>query len=302
MSDPVAPAPAGTPSTDAPASDPATTEAPAPAAAVAAPPAPAKRKIKVYGEERELNDDELVAWAQKGAAADKRFEELSAKEKKIQADIQRLKEKPWEAAKDLTGEDLRERLIKELMEEWNAEQLKANDPLRFEAEQAKKEAASERKRREEIETQLKSQEEQKFQQQVAEETFATFDAALGKVGGERTPDLILEMIDLEIHAVKNGHTYTPEQLAAAVKSRHEGVQKTVVSREFERLQSLDGETLLSAVPEGLWKAVQKALLARARSAIQRPVAPRTIEAPAPEPTEKPKYVSDAALLRSIMRD
>jgi len=47
---------------------------------------PAKRKIKVNGEEIELTDEELIAHAQKGMAADKRFEEASKLRKEAKAD------------------------------------------------------------------------------------------------------------------------------------------------------------------------------------------------------------------------
>lgn len=88
-----------------------------------------KYRLKIYDEEKEYDEDEVIRYAQKAAAADRRFQEAAQIEKRYQSVIEKLKSDPWQLFKalEMNPEEAAERLLLEKLkyEQMTPEQKEA---------------------------------------------------------------------------------------------------------------------------------------------------------------------------------
>jgi hypothetical protein len=290
---PAAPPVAETPTTNSDATKPAAGAVAAPPATPAAPEYPKTIKLKGKVGDQELEEeipyDKLVAQWQKMKAADRRLEEASSLQKRVQAALERAKENPFdpELKEALGGVDLRERAIAKLYEEWQAEQLKQQDPKEFEKQQLQKELEAERAKGKQREEADKAR---AFAEQVEvakQEIVQTYSAAMKATGLPMSEEVFLKMVEIGDWNLAHGVSLSAEQLAAETKEFFEGYDKRADERSRSRRSGLKGEDLLKDLGDELVREVQNTLLARARSNRQRPVqAQQPVQQTQPETSKK----------------
>lgn len=268
--------------TPTPAAETPTTETPA--AKVEAPKVPepvTRMKLKgiVDGKEveEEVEYDKLHATWQKGKAADKRLQEAAETQGRVKSLLQRVAKNPFDAGlreelKSLIGEDLdlRSTAAKALLEEYEAEQLKANDPKEFERKQIEKERDEARAEA----AKLREMEKQRsFQVQVEaaqKEIIDTYSAALQKTGLPVTEEVFIKMAEIGDINLRHGIKLSPDQLAAETREFFEGYDKRAGEKQKARISALKGEDLLKELGEDLVKEIQNTLITRARERLKKP--------------------------------
>jgi hypothetical protein len=274
---------------------------PAPKTAdVATPPAPpSKIRLagKVDGQEfaEELTQEELVARYQKMKAADKRLAEAAEQRKQLETKLARLKQNPWDALKE-DGLDLRALAIQKLAEEFQAEQLKAQDPKEYEKLQLQRQLEDRDKQIKEYESRVKAEQEAQVVAQARTEIMETYGSALQKTGLPINEETAAKMIEIGIMNLEHGIDLTPEQLAAETRAYFEGLETKAAERVKGRYTSLKGEDLVKELGDDVVKEVQRVLLARARSQIQRPAPVQQSQADSVQPR---KVESDTDVKRRL---
>lgn len=170
MSDAVSAAPAAPSSSPAPSSEPSSAPqsaasaspapetTPKPNAAPEPKPEPRRLKLKVSGEEREVDEETAVRWAQKGMAADAAFQKAAEERRAFESAKQKLKspkvEERLEAMKDLgySDEEIREFAVNLIQREVEREQMDPKDRRIRELEAQQQKIEAERKAAEERQT------------------------------------------------------------------------------------------------------------------------------------------------------
>lgn len=112
-----------------------------------------KYKLKVNGQEREVDEKTAMAWAQRGMAADEKFQQAAQKQKQIDRLVQLAKDDPDQLLAELTGKDpteiykskLKERLEKLSMDPRERELHEAKSKLEaYERAEAARKAEAEK--------------------------------------------------------------------------------------------------------------------------------------------------------------
>jgi hypothetical protein len=157
-------------------------------------------KVKVDGSEQEVDEGSLIKGYQLARASNKRFQEASAKEKQIQAQIEKMKSDPWSAMEEF-GLNPREAaeayLAAQLEEEMLSPQEKKLRDLERENQDYKKrdETAKEARERQHLE-QLTAKHQESLQ--------AEFIDAMTQAGMKPTYPTIRRMAALMHEAANNG--------------------------------------------------------------------------------------------------
>lgn len=199
-----------------------------------------KFKLKFGKSEREMSEKELIAAAQKGWAADERFQEGAKAKKMAEKFFNGLKadpEKMDELLKHLGHDPVevyKNRLSKELKRKlMTPEQIELED-LRDKVRKGEEE----RTKREQEEHDKKVSELQvKYEQQYDQE----MSQAIGKSGLPKTPMTIKRCAEIQYRALEQGYDLPWDVVIEEVKSQYQNDFKELFgSAEADSLESLFG--------------------------------------------------------------
>lgn len=284
----------------------ATSAAPAtpPAAKPAEPSVPQMLKLKGKVGDQEVEEEipyeKLHAQWQKFKAADKRLQEGTELQRRVQASLDKIKSNPFDPAlKEVLGVDLRTLTAKQLMEEFDAQQLKAQDPKEFERQQLQRELEAERAKTKTFEEQRKQEQFQQTVKQAENEIIETYSSALQKSGLPVTEETFLRMAQIGDYALAHGVVLSAEQLATETKEFFEGYDKRAEERVKSKRSTLRGEDLIKELGEDLVKDIQSTLLARARAKLNRPAPVQEQKPVAEKQGEKKEWESDAQIMKRL---
>lgn len=235
------------------AAAPATTQTPAAPAAVAAQAQQAARmlKLKVDGQDLELSESEVIALAQQGRSASKRFQEAAATKREAEQIVNYLKSNPKEAFKKL-GIDVRKFSEDTLMELIQHDKM---TPEQKEAHQAKLDLKKYRDQESAAKEKAKKDQDSALEQQHMKTFDETFTQALSEKGLPKTPFTIVRMAQLTIAANKKGLNMPASELAKIVREDYQRDQSAL-------LEGLEGDDLLSFLGKEALKRISKAQLSK----------------------------------------
>ena len=284
--------PEGAPGTEGGAGVPATTEEKAAAKEAARQEAIRLHKLKVDGQEIEVDDDELKRGYQLSKTGYKRLEEAAALRKQLEGFIGAFQKDPVATLRQLAsqggkqGTAFREAVEKFLYEEMQREQWSPEKRALWEAEQKlaatqrEKEALAEQRKRETFEAQ---------QKHWAAKYEADITAAISApdVGLPKTPAVVRRMAELMAKSLKLGLDTDPKDIAKLVRQELLEAQKEV-------LGGLDGEALMKLLGPDLAKRI------RAYEVAQLKTRPSDGAADAPKPAARP--AAPAASKKTVMRE
>jgi hypothetical protein len=283
----------------------------------AAPPGPKKFKVKVHGEEQEVDEEELLRGYQLKQASNKRFEEASKKERdatekmeKVGRLLQTLSSDPKAfaaAARDLNltkeqllalGDALLEPIISEQVE---AEKLakaspeqkrlmeleKENAALKAEHEKRKaQEEADKRKSEESAKAERVKSHRQSFEGQVME--------AMEALKLPKSHALAKEVLDVISDAMENQVELTTRDIVAEVRERKLAEHKAL-------LEALDDAALDDFVPKTAQEKLRKKAVEKLKASN-----PMLTAAPAvsksPRAGDRPVTSETRRSMESIARD
>lgn len=274
------------------------------------------RRIKVDGKEYELNEEQLLRFAQKGAAADKRFvdiakerkameamqETLSQKAEQIESFLQQLEENPIPfLTKKFGPQKAREIMEPFLAEQVREEMMPEGERRVLEAERRAQEAEQRWQKHEE---QQRLQAEEAEANNYAEHYQRTIIQALETTGLPKNEQTVAEMAQYMKRAIAKGYDYTPEQIANLVKEdntiRIGAFAEPYVTQAEAAKKSGDTKSLIGLLEqvEGLFgrgfiNVVRWGDLARLRS--HQPAAPKPI-------LETPRNTSDEKKRKPYMSE
>lgn len=278
------------------------------AAPASPPPTPAEKrryKVKIEGQEEDVDEDALIANFQKNRAADKRLQEVSEERRRAREAKELGKKDPIRALREFFEVENPDAVIESyLAEKYKAELLKEKDPNAYALSEKEKAIAEREARIQQYEAQQAQQiETQRYNQQAAH-VRDTFGKALEVVGvseAER-PEAIAAMVDAALAALDYGVELTPEQLASEAKAKLEAPVVKGSERWLKELDSAaDDEAFLAKLSPARVERVRKALLAKARALQAKPPPPQDDKSgDAGKPAAR-QYESDSVMMRRMMR-
>lgn len=286
------PAPSSAPS-PAPAADaspvagaPSTpTSGSTPAAAPAPKPEPRRHKLKIDGEDLEVDEEELKRGYQRSAAAAKRFEEAARRAKELEAKEAALKKR------------LEDPRVLQAAQQWGippedaAAVLRAQELMeREQMDPAQRALMEERQRREEAERKIKEHEEQQGKAKLDAETQAEIGKlnrevieAADKLGLPKSPRLGRMMLQ---------HMHTMAQ-AGMAPDAHESARFVMDSLKTEVPHLIGGmgdEQIVSFLGKPVIDRILAWSVARARG--QAPATPAPAPTPQGEPQRRPLTIEE----------
>lgn len=211
-------------------------------------------RLKIEGQELELPESEVIALAQQGKQAGKKFQEAAQMRKEAEALAHLLKSNPKEALAKF-GIDVRkfsEDTLVEMLERdaETPEQKKAREN----AERLAQYEREEKERKElERDSQLKALEEKHLKNYNE-----MFVQALEQSGLPKTPFTVKRMAELQLINVRNKLDLDPGQLAKLVREDYINEQKALFS-------SADGNTLMEILGADIVKKLSKAQIAKLKA-------------------------------------
>lgn len=212
-------------------------------------PAEKKRyRLKIDGEEADYDEDEVVRMAQKGRAADKKFQESSQMRKQSEEFIRLLKEDPRKVLSHPSiGHDL-----KKFAEDILLEQLQ--DEMLSPQEKEIREYKSKLAKYEEQERKTKEAEDAKNKESVkakyAEDYNKQIIDALEAGGLPKTEYTVQRMIYYMSKAIENGYEMSALDVRDLVKRDYQQDTKSLYS-------GLDSEALLAILGDDVVKKLKK---------------------------------------------
>lgn len=291
MSEVAAAAPAATEATTA---EPGTAPAPK---TDAPPPAQVKRKIKVFGEERELSQDEIDQYASAGFAAGKKFEEAAKLRKDADALVSKFKSNPKGALRELMKESPElQKMVRSQVEELLYEELEAEklspEQRRIKELEAKLQAEEDAKRAAKESEEAKAFEA--LQKQAHEDISNTIVTTLNKTGLPKTPYTVKRMAEYLKALTDNGVDFKSIDLDGV--GRHVRDQYLRDFQEFTA-QMKEADQILNFFPKEMLDRIRKADLARLKGR-QKPAEPIKQPEKTRETTKK-RFLTEKELMRDI---
>lgn len=213
-----------------------------------------KMKLKLDGQEVELTETEVIAYAQQGKVAQARFQEAAKVRREAEDILKYAQENPEEFFKK-TGKNAREWAEKFLLEQlqheaMSPEQKKAKDnedKLRKYEDDEKRKKAKEMKDHEDA---LTTSERTRLDQ--------LFTKALFESGLPRTKFTVKRMAELQLLNIKNKYELPADALAKLVREDYEAEQKAL-------LGGLEGDQLLDFLGPEIVKKFSKAQIAKLKA-------------------------------------
>jgi hypothetical protein len=240
-----------------------------------------KFKLKIYDEEREYDEDEVVRYAQKAAAADKRFQEAANLEKRYQGIIEKLKTDPWQLfqALEMDPEQAAEQLLLEKLryEQMTPEQKEALE-YRKKYETAQQQLQRIKEMQEEEQTRLVQEQYNVIKSNVADRIDQEIVEAIQSAGiKHKTPALVRRIATKMLtYQQANGG----EMLDAKSALRHVMDETKPELQEF--LETLSPEDLGKLSPTFL-DAVRRHFLGQVQAPFAKKQTGETTTTEAPRP-------------------
>lgn len=210
---------------------------------------PQRYKVKVDGQEIEVDQDELISGYRKNKAADKRFQEAAELAKQAKAitdavekgDVAFLEKK---LGKQKTKELFEDYLIKDM-------EYQALSPAEKRALELEHENKSLKERQQAADKQRQEAEQSKFMEKAHQDLDQEVHEALGDLGVKPTPRLALRVVDQMIAAMESGkETATAKDLSKrALESIHQDIA--------EYLPHLTPEQLIKLIPQKVRDALRE---------------------------------------------
>jgi hypothetical protein len=238
------------------------------------------------------SEAELTTFLQKGLASEKRFNDASEKEKRIQALIARgAQGDVFEAAKEIWGVDLEAHMEERLAKKWNkatmSEEERAQLELKEENERYKKQLA-------EIEEGKKRDAKKAFEEKTWKEFEGNLHKALETSGLEKSRETLWLIGDVNDAALAAGIELSPQQMVAEAEHRAASYARGTILKK-------KGAALLEALGPDVIKEVLRAEVERRRGVSTSPE-PGQVASPAPKPgTGNAEPPGDTAIQRKAQR-
>ena len=200
-------------------------------------------KLKINGNEREVDQKTLVALAQKGGAADQKFQKSAENQRRIEKLIKQAKQDPDAFIKEVLGEDAVEYSKKRLSREL--------ENLSLTPEQ--KELRDYKAKVESYEAEKKANEENR-QRQASDKAVAhwtkhydtVLPEAIKSAGLPLTEDVIRHATDIMIANLEEGFDLPMEAVMDLTKDRYlTSVKKFLSSADKDKLVDLLGEDVVA---------------------------------------------------------
>lgn len=236
-----------------PSPEPIANVTPAQAAAVAR-----MMKLKIDGQDLEMPESEVIALAQQGKSANKRFQEAALAKRQAEELVSYMKSNPKEVLQKL-GIDVRKLSEDTLMEIINQEKMSPEQRKASENETKLKKYEADEKARVDKDRNDKMAALEQTQMQNYDQTFVK---ALAETGLPKTAYTVKRMAELTLVAVKKGLDLDATQLAKIVKEDYENEHKMLYGQS-------DGETLLRILGKEGVKKLSKAQLAQYKTSAKR---------------------------------
>lgn len=231
-------------------------------AAAPAKPEPKRYRVKVDGEEMEVDEEELTRGYQRGAAARKRFEEAAKRAEQVEARLKAIKDNPWALLEEagLSPDELAQQRVLAAIERerQQAERAQLPEPVRRQLDDADK-ARTELER-------LKA-EQGKAQQAKADAQrdhyVKAFNQALPQAmeaaGLPRTTEAAAMVVQTMQAMIRAKMPADPVQASKMVADE-------LLERNFSVMRGLSPERIAKALGKDALAALQRHLIAQAKGA------------------------------------
>lgn len=184
-------------------------------------------KGKVHGKEiaKDLNEEELNLYLQKGFGSAESFQEAANIRKQFQTFLSEFKKDPFAAIKDpelakhFGDIDLLDLAGKKLYDQIMADEAKKADPVKYELEELRKYKADQEAKSKADAEAKKQAELESFYEQRRQATEKAWAEELTKNGLAGNKQFILEMAKIGQEFVDNGLDLNPVHLVAELKNR-----------------------------------------------------------------------------------
>lgn len=216
-----------------------------------------KKKIKVKEVERELDEDELAVWAQKGFASSQAFQEAAKLKKEAEAALAKYDD-PMEYFKSMSAKDaakVREAAEKFLFEKLQEEALTPEQKRLRELEEENKRYKETEKQKAEREAQ---EERSRIESKYTEDYDRKITEALNSANIPKNPAAIRRVAQHMLNALEAGVDLDPRDAIEYAKQDFMGEIK-------ELLSALDENSLLSFMGDDIAGKIRKADLARVKA-------------------------------------
>lgn len=244
-----------------------------------------KLKLKLEGGEVELPESEVIALAQQGKVAQKRFQEAAATKKQAEELITYLKNNPKEAIQKL-GIDVRKFSEEYLMEVLQQEAMSPEQKRVAEMEAKLKKYETEKKQAEEA---ARQQEMRALEEKHLKSYNEMFVKALTESGLPRTPYTVKRMAELTLVANKKGLNLDASQIAKLVREDYQAEMQSLYG-------SADGSQLMALLGDDGVKKLTKVQVAQLKSK------PQEFAKPIPKNTDSKKNSKPVDAFKEFQRE
>lgn len=170
-------------------------------------------KLKIDGKETKVSVSELLKRAQKGAAADKRFQEASRLQNEIDRRENLARTNPKEYLKML-GHDLDAMADQAIQEQIKRAQMNDQERKEYELQQKYE---GERQKRETYEKQMKDRDEAHFNSQVEQQIDQEYSQAIKELNYPKNSYLIQRAAVEQIRALNRGENLSAKDALVKIK-------------------------------------------------------------------------------------
>lgn len=245
-----------------------------------APPVPKKYKVKVEGQEHEVDEAELLRGYSINKMATRRAQEAAQMRKQAQEVLELAKSDPVAFLQHPSiGADVKKLFQSHLQRELEMQQM---SPDQRELAELRLQYEAEKKHRESYEQQRKQEEGQRQVDYYRQEYDKSASAALAESGLPRTPTTLRRMAELQMKNLKMGLDLEPSQLTSIVREE-------IAAEQVEILKSLSGEQLHKMLGEETGKKLREYDLSRLKTTA--PVVPAAEQPVSEEPSARIKRLT-----------
>lgn len=246
----------------------------------------AKHKVKIDGEELEVELEELLKGYQTGKSSTKKFEEAKRLQAEVADFLNRSKENPWELLQQLgvNIDELAERRVADKLE-WE---------LKPEQERKLIEMERELKKYKQFEEETKKSQQEQQKAQLAQSAMREVDDEIGAVlkqsGVKPTPRVVARIAETMLAALEAG-----QKLPAA--KAFERTQKDLKDEVISILGSLPIEQAVSLLPKEFTENYRKHLISKVSE--NKPFSASKSDESAPRTGRKQKFKSTDDFFKNL---
>lgn len=207
-----------------------------------------KHKVKLDGQELDVDYDELITSYQKRQVSDKRFQEAQALAKQAQQIQQAVQSGDMNALVNMIGPDKAREMFEDyLIQQMEWDNLPAEQKRLYQLEHENKMLMSEKERaKQEHEERQKQEESLKAQQQIDQEV----SEALQAMGRKPTPRLVIRIVDEMLARMGRQEGFSAKKAAELAMK---GIQFDVA----EYLPQLNDDELFKVIPKEILERIRK---------------------------------------------